>query len=476
MVSKLASIVFLTSVLLSPAAFAQFPLLTTTFSNVSGTDISATAVTLYASILGRATATTCTSGATCDTCAANSSLQACNSAAIDPSSTLSIEFTTTVAGVARIMQSDGVTTLGASSATAVIAGQRATMTVPWSDVCNYITTGDTLCAQNGSKNIIVGVDAYVNGSTAGNLTNATVKQSISVQVASNVTCNTTADSGCTSGIYKFDIRAGDAKAYLRNLTTSNGSFPLITGSPANIGKLRAYYTLATGEACDAAATLRSGSPYFETEITKPAEAIELAGDAVRGLTNLSKYVFKLALVDKANNVYYFTADAHCGDLMSTNGTYASNGTDFGQHAVIPDEVTGLLANGNNCFIATAAYGSALDPHVQTFRDFRDRVLIQTTLGKKLVSFYYDYSPALAETIRDNTFLRALSRFLLWPLWALAGLTTKFGFMLTVFILTSVSLLIRMAYILVGPVKSLRFRQPVKSARFQNKESLREHAQ
>ncbi|MBX9768972.1 MAG: hypothetical protein K2X47_16985 [Bdellovibrionales bacterium] len=456
--SRRLAITLFISILLSPAAFAKFPLLTTTFNNVSGTDISPTAVTLYASTLGRAAATSCTSGATCNTCTANPSLLACNSAAIDPTSSLSIEFTTTVDGVARIMQSDGVTTLNGSTAPAVIAGQRVTISVPWSDVCSYITASDTLCAQNGSKNIVIGVDPYVNGSPSGNLTNAMVRQSVSIQMASNVTCDTTAE--CSNGIYKFDMRAGDTKAYLRNLTTSNGSFPVISGAPANIGKIRAYYTLVTsGEPCDSASSLTSASPYFETDVTKPAESIELSGDAIRGLTNLSRYVFKLALVDKANNVYYFTDNTHCGDLLSSNGTYVARAAEYGQHAVIPDEVTGLLGDGNNCFIATATYGSALDPHVQTFRDFRDRVLLKTDFGKKLVGLYYQFSPALADTIKENEFLRAVSRLLLWPLWAIASLVTKFGVMLSVLVLTSLYLLVQMVYILLGPLKSLRQAPP-----------------
>ena len=66
-----------------------------------------------------------------------------------------------------------------------------------------------------------------------------------------------------------------------------------------------------------------------------------------------------------------------------------------------------------CFIATAAYGSALDPHLDTLRWFRDNVLLVTGLGHKLVKTYYNYSPPLADFISAHPTLRAITRAALW---------------------------------------------------------------
>ncbi len=71
--------------------------------------------------------------------------------------------------------------------------------------------------------------------------------------------------------------------------------------------------------------------------------------------------------------------------------------------------------GGGCFIATAAYGSYMDPHVYALRQFRDNVLMQTTPGRWFVSLYYEYSPPLADIISSNEYLRLLTRWLLTPL-------------------------------------------------------------
>ena len=72
-------------------------------------------------------------------------------------------------------------------------------------------------------------------------------------------------------------------------------------------------------------------------------------------------------------------------------------------------------NIDACFIATAAYGSFLDPHVSALRIFRDQVLLQFCAGRWFVAQYYLYSPPLAHIIAQNDGLRFTTRILLTPL-------------------------------------------------------------
>lgn len=78
------------------------------------------------------------------------------------------------------------------------------------------------------------------------------------------------------------------------------------------------------------------------------------------------------------------------------------------------EVKEAVPTLEKCVIATAAYGSPLERDVKTLRVFRDKVLMKNAVGRALVRFYYELSPALAEIIASRPWLRTLTRGLLWP--------------------------------------------------------------
>jgi polyhydroxybutyrate depolymerase len=69
-------------------------------------------------------------------------------------------------------------------------------------------------------------------------------------------------------------------------------------------------------------------------------------------------------------------------------------------------------SGGMCFIATAAYGASTAEPLHVLREFRDDVLIESTIGSRLVDVYYQVSPTIAEFISEDTFMRTLVRELL----------------------------------------------------------------
>lgn len=70
--------------------------------------------------------------------------------------------------------------------------------------------------------------------------------------------------------------------------------------------------------------------------------------------------------------------------------------------------------GGGCFVATAAYGSAMEPEVVTLRGFRDEYLMPNAAGRALVAAYYRWSPPAAEWISRSETRRAIARMFLWP--------------------------------------------------------------
>lgn len=105
--------------------------------------------------------------------------------------------------------------------------------------------------------------------------------------------------------------------------------------------------------------------------------------------------------DCLDGVVFMDSNKYCVAVFNTTATVTTG--------------TQVYGYAPGCFIATAAYGSYLDPHVQVLRDFRDHVLLKNPVGRMLVDLYYEYSPPLAAIISRHQGLRAAVRIILTPL-------------------------------------------------------------
>jgi len=123
------------------------------------------------------------------------------------------------------------------------------------------------------------------------------------------------------------------------------------------------------------------------------------------------YPFTVRVVDVASA----TATQNLSIVIAPAATTGGGGTGFPPPSGPDNPSTGGGGGGGGCFIATAAYGSYLDPHVMVLRHFRDNVLLQSEAGTAFVRFYYKHSPPVADFIARHESLRLLMRLALTPL-------------------------------------------------------------
>jgi hypothetical protein len=64
---------------------------------------------------------------------------------------------------------------------------------------------------------------------------------------------------------------------------------------------------------------------------------------------------------------------------------------------------------DECFIATAAYGTSTADEIDVLRAFRDRVLLMSPAGRDYIAFYYAASPPIATFIARHEVLRTVVR-------------------------------------------------------------------
>ena len=114
---------------------------------------------------------------------------------------------------------------------------------------------------------------------------------------------------------------------------------------------------------------------------------------------------------------------------------------------------GAAGGGGGCFIATAAFGSKFEKHVQILRRFRDLYLMPYKIGRAFVNAYYKYSPPMADFIADHDTLRMIVRWSLLPLVGLSRMLLHLGVVPTLLILILV-ITTTLRQIVVGKLNSV----------------------
>lgn len=156
-----------------------------------------------------------------------------------------------------------------------------------------------------------------------------------------------------------------------------------------------------------------------------ADTYTLTGDSERGWADFSGLPGQIALAPDAEATFQIPvripADASAGveDDLGLLAVSAADADildlDVASVASAPPFSAGPTASGTGgCFIATAAYGSYLDPHVVSLRRFRDERLLTNSPGRAFVAAYYRFSPAVADVVARVPALRVATVAALTP--------------------------------------------------------------
>lgn len=236
-------------------------------------------------------------------------------------------------------------------------------------------------------------------------------------------------------LYVVNNNAGTVKVITIADDTLNDTVFLVGNAPVGLGKIffskapsNLTATLANDTEIDLSWTDNTSS---ETGFTIERRKYTTGIFSVIATVEADVTTYNDMNLDYYSNYYYrIRAENDVGSTLYSN-------IDFAQTSKAEkDEADGL-----GCFIATAAYGSNLEPHVKTLRQFRDAYLLTNTLGTRFVEAYYKYSPPIADYVAEYDGLRTVVRTGLAPLVGFSWVAMNYGVMTALVILFSLIILI-----------------------------------
>lgn len=255
--------------------------------------------------------------------------------------------------------------------------------------------------------------------------------------------------GFASDIFAYTANVDSSTASLTVTPTANQADAVITvnGAAAASGNPSGAISLTNGSnLITVHVTAQNGSPSSDYTIivNKGASAAPLSALSVTEGSSGSELItafspgqttYNLSVANTAKTLTLsYTNDPAASVQVFYNGAEVTDGVipltaaadviTVVVHEPYKDDLTYMLNlqfTTDECFIATAAFGSKFTPAVRLLRTFRDDYLLSNTAGRKFVSLYYHYSPPLAHYIADHKALRVLTRILLAPFVAIVYL-------------------------------------------------------
>ena len=225
------------------------------------------------------------------------------------------------------------------------------------------------------------------------------------------------------------------------LTKSGTDYVTLETSAGSFSRCEAVDNPSAG---DAPSNVNFPWGFFNFTITglnvAGGDAVTVTMHTPAGSAPKTYYKYGPSTPGEADAWYEFTDDGTTGATFDTNvvtlefvdgqrgDDTVGDGSivDQGGPATLTTTATSGGGGSGGCFITTAAYGSLLAPHLQILREFRDRFLLESSIGKAFVNVYYKYSPPIADFIAKHGIFRAAVRLSLLPLMGMSWVALKLG--------------------------------------------------
>ena len=333
----------------------------------------------------------------------------CNEKRIFPSLALRISFSSdAVSGDVLVRTYDDIQTIPAAESypTNVKVSSAISAKFYWKDVCVGLNAGascgNILPSIISNPYLLVGIDGNQDGDLGDSEDDHAVLYFRVYKPPDIEIEEGCADGGDMKGVCAVVLTKGDQKAVLEDIFVHE-VYPVVKDD-LEVKSIRFFYS-------------KEGFPtdptnkFVDFGVDDIAEAENLV---ISGLDNGERHFFRFAIIDRAENIAFFQSRA----LFESQCPSLDRDCDY---AVTPEEVNGFLKKSKNCFIATATLGSPLHPHLEVFREFRNRFLLSHSWGRAFVLSYYRWGSRFTHVLENHPYLKIPLRALLWVLWLMAWL-------------------------------------------------------
>lgn len=159
------------------------------------------------------------------------------------------------------------------------------------------------------------------------------------------------------------------------------------------------------------------------KVVAVGEALAEGGDRVTDLSPGQNAGFGVVISERLQ-----TYKAARFSLVADSDQYVSEAMTAEAAGVGVSSNKDFTGTNSGCLIATAAFGSELAPQVQTLRNFRDGIALNTLAGSSFMTvfngWYYSFRPQVADLERGQPWLKEAVRVSVYPLLGILDLSTQ----------------------------------------------------